>query len=313
MENQTSDNLIINEMTEEILLIQHIRSDVLSLTYNYFSEEGYMLVDPPLLHEQVKNKKSEIYLPIYNEKYSLNSSNALFMGAYASLFGSVYSISTCFRDEQLSINHLLEFKMLEVEVVNCSFDVLIEIVEKYIIFVLDKLYIKYFQTKVGTRIAKLMTLFKSIKVSYKEFISSINQKQEYKVDYGVDLSSIDYIISKYIKNPIFITDYPFPLATWTAKPKTNKIAYAFNLILPDSFGELAEGCERNNNTDMLKYKFKCAGIDNLQWYLDAISHSDSSRVGFGLGIDRLVRWIIGLDNVKKTVLFPRIGNGEGVK
>lgn len=313
MDNQINDNLLFNEITKETIFIQHIRSDVLRLTYEFFTKEGFMLVDPPILHEQVKNKKSEIYLPMDNDRYSLSSSNALFMGAYASLFGNVYTISSCFRYEQLSINHLLEFKMLEVELIDYSFDELLMIVERYILFILKKLSLIYIETDISARLNKLLISFKPEKISYEVFITKINDQQEFKVDFGVDLSAIDYIVSKLIQDPIFIVDYPFPLATWTAKPQTQKKAYAFNLILPDSYGELAEGCERNNNTDMLKYKFKCAGISNLEWYLNAISKSDSNRVGFGLGIDRLIRWIVGLENVKETVLFPRVGIDNGGK
>lgn len=301
----TADNIKFEEITDETLMIQHVRSEILRLTHNYFCERGYMLIDPPTLHEQIKNKKGEIYISTLNAKYSLSSSNALYMGAYAALFGNVYTISTCFRDEEDLVNHLIEFKMLEVEMLNCSFSELLDCVEIYIKYILEGISNKYFDTAIGDRVRSLLAAFRPLRLPYNDFIGEINKCTEFAVDFGVDLSTIDTIVSEQINSPTFIVDYPFPLATWTAKPKSKNIAYAFNLILPESFGELAEGCERNNDLDTLKYKFRCANIVNLEWYLNAIEKIDTNRSGFGIGIDRLVRWIVNADDIRKATLFSR--------
>ena len=300
-----NDNLQFEEITAETLMIQRIRSEIFTMTYSYFCEGGYMLIDPPTLHEQIKNKKSEIYISMLDDRYSLSSSNALYMGAYSSLFGNVYTISTCFRDEQKSINHLIEFKMLEVEMLNCDFNELLDCVEKYIKFILEGISNKYLGTKIGNRAKSLLATFKPLRVSYNDFICEINKHNQSAVNFGVDLSTIDTSVSELIKDPIFIVDYPFPLATWTAKPKFKNIAYAFNLILPESFGELAEGCERNNDITALKYKFDCAKIENLEWYLNSLEKTGANRSGFGIGLDRLVRWIVNADDIRKTTLFSR--------
>lgn len=304
MVNKT-DNIRFKEITDETFMIYQVRSDILKLTHNYFCERGFMLIDPPTLHEQISNKKSEVYISALNGMYSLSSSNALFMGAYAALFGNVYTISTCFRDENDLVNHLIEFKMLEVEMLKCSFDELLDCVEMYIRFILENIYQKYASTFIGIRVKHLLDTFKPLRVPYNDFIGEINKHTEFVVDFGIDLSTIDTIVSQQINSPTFIIDYPFPLATWTAKPKTKNIAYAFNLMLPERFGELAEGCERNNDIDVLKYKFKCANIANLDWYINATEKIGIYRSGFGIGIDRLVRWIVNADDIRKTNLFSR--------
>ena len=301
----TTDNIRFQEITDETLMIYQVRSDILKLTHSYFGEKGFWLVDPPTLHEQIRNKKSEVYISSLNGMYSLSSSNALYMGAYAAIFGNVYTISTCFRDENDLVNHLIEFKMLEVEMLKCSFDELLDCVEFYIRFILEGISEKYSTTVLGIRVKHLLDTFKPLRVPYNEFIDEINKHTESVVDFGIDLSTIDTIVSQQIDRPIFIIDYPFPLATWTAKPKAKSIAYAFNLILPESFGELAEGCERNNDIDVLNYKFKCANIVNLEWYINATEKISTNRSGFGIGIDRLVRWIVDADDIRKTNLFSR--------
>jgi hypothetical protein len=95
------------------------------------------------------------------------------------------------------------------------------------------------------------------------------------------------------------------MASWTALPKDHNIAYAFNLILPDQYGELAEGCQRNNDYKLFMHKFEQADIHVLNWYADAIKSSKTDRSGFGLGMERLIRWVTGSKKITDTVLFPR--------
>lgn len=304
-----NDNIYFIRKNEKCILSQHVRSHLLLLIHRFFSSKGFILVDPPILHEQIPNKKYEVYVPLYGGKYSLNSSNALYMGAYASLFGRVYAISSTFRDELCSGNHLLEFRMLEVEILDMTFNDLPQFIENFILFILQELTTsKIIQENrsLAKRIDKLLGSFPLSFMSYENFIHYINQSSQNKLEYGVDISSVDFEITNLLKKPVFIIDYPRALASWTAKSKSSLQAYALNLLLPDTYGELCEGCERNNDIAQLRYKLKCANISCLQWYLDAIEKVKVSRCGFGIGIDRLVRWIVGLNSIQDSILFPRI-------
>ena len=288
-----------------------LRSNVIKLTHRFFSDRGFTYVDPPILHERIPRKKHEIYLPLYEGRYSLNSSCALYMGAYASMLGNVYSISPTFRDEQNSINHLVEFRMLEVEVVDMTYRELPDFVESYIGFILNGLAkMNVAGADAGCpyagRAGRLQASLPFQRVTYESFINGITLPESENITPREDPSSIDHIISRYIGEPTFITDYPRRFATWTAKPKNSVESCAINLMLPETFGELCEGCERTNDVELLRYKMNCAGIDNLHWYLDAVSQITQPRCGFGIGIDRLVRWIAGLPNISDTVLFPRM-------
>lgn len=303
------DNMRFRQISDALAVTQVVRGKVVQLIHSFFSDKNFFLVDPPILHEQILNKKHEIYLPLYNSRYCLNSSNALYMTAYASLFERVYALSPTFRDEQDSVNHLVEFRMLEGEILSMSYKELPDFVEKLIVFILNELSgfteIRGFSS-LRQRLEALQGFFPIQKISYEDFMCKIRNAGGYKLDDGVDLSDIDYIVSKYISRPVFIMNYPRPLASWTAKRGESTSACAFNLILPETYGELCEGCERNNDVVMLRQKFQCAGIDNLQWYLDAVENIDMPRCGFGIGVDRLVRWIVGAAHIKDTVLFPRM-------
>ena len=309
MMNCRDDNLYFSKITGEQLLVQNVRSVVLSQIHQFFSSQGFVLVDPPILHEQISGKKHEIYLPLYGDRYSLNSSNALYMGAYAALLGKVYAVSPTFRDEQDSVNHLVEFRMLEVEALDMLYMDLPDLVENLIIYLLKELINSPSVQKsaaLSRRVNALLHSFHPRKVSYTDFVYEINHLSDFHLDTSVDLSNIDYEVSKFIYEPVFIMDYPRKLASWTAKPQSRTQAFALNLILPGTYGELCEGCERTNDIDLLQYKMNCAGIENLQWYLDAVKQISVPRCGFGIGVDRLVRWITGLPHIQGSVLFPRV-------
>lgn len=152
----------------------------------------------------------------------------------------------------------------------------------------------------------LLRSFHPTKESYMDFVHKLSCSNDFRLEPDTDLSDIDYEVSKFISKPVFIMNYPRKLASWTARLKNHTQAYALNLILPGTYGELCEGCERTNDIDLLRYKMNCAGIDKLQWYLDAVKQISVPRCGFGIGVDRLVRWITGLPHIQDSVLFPRV-------
>jgi asparaginyl-tRNA synthetase len=127
------------------------------------------------------------------------------------------------------------------------------------------------------------------------------------INFGDDLSDCDLEVSQILDCPTFVVDYPYPPATWTALHKDNGTTYAFNLLLPGGYGELAEGCQRNNDYTVFEKKFKGAGLSSLMWYAEAVKRNPCIRSGFGLGVERLIRWLTGVNSVKETVIFSREG------
>lgn len=309
----TTDTDFFDRCNENIIKVQLIRCEVYRLIHRFFDSKGYVFVDPPILHEQIPEKKGEIYLPIYNNRYSLNSSNALFMAAYVAKYERVYSISATFRDEWDSVNHLLEFRMLEVESLDMTFDEMINFVEKLLLHILEGLLkspvIKQYR-ELYKRINSIMEQFPIMRKPYYEWLDELNKNSNLQIDDSTDLSSIDYVISNYLKQPLFIVNYPRKLASWTAKVRDVETSYAFNLMLPDTYGELCEGCQRNNDAEQMRSKFKCARITNLEWFISSIEGLHEKRCGFGIGIERLLRWIVGAEKISDVVLFPRIKDME---
>mgnify|MGYP005751794667 FL=1 len=301
-----TDNAYYWSITETKRQAVLVRSEIERLTSKFFFDRDFIFVEPPVLHEAIASKKSEIYIPLYNGKYSLSSSNALFMGMYASEFNKVFTISKCFRDECDTLNHLVEFDILEVEMLNCTMDDMIQLIQSYLEFVLDQLLESSSIKSLSELTARIMKLKDELTphiMTYDDFVSNLSGDD---YDERTDISDVDYLVSKQLKEIVIIVDYPTRFATWTSKNIGNGKSIAMNILLPETYGELCEGCERTNDVELLQNKIRLAKVEPIQWYVDSVKKIKTDRCGFGLGIDRLVRWIIGADQIRDTRFFPRV-------
>ena len=301
-----TDNAYYWSITETKRQAVLVRSEIERLTSKFFFDRDFIFVEPPVLHEAIANKKSEIYIPLYNGKYSLSSSNALFMGMYASEFNKVFTISKCFRDECDTLNHLVEFDILEVEMLNCTMDDMIQLIQSYLEFVLDQLLESSSIKSLSELTARIMKLKDELTphiMTYDDFVSNLSGDD---YDERTDISDVDYLVSKQLKEIVIIVDYPTRFATWTSKNIGNGKSIAMSILLPETYGELCEGCERTNDVELLQNKIRLAKVEPIQWYVDSVKKIKTDRCGFGLGIDRLVRWIIGADQIRDTRFFPRV-------
>jgi asparaginyl-tRNA synthetase len=297
------DNFCFQQFSAQKKEIQIFRSFLLYKTILFFNERGFMFIDPPILHEHIKNRSEVITVSLQDRKYDLNASNALYISTYATVFENVFTISPAIRIEKPSDNHLIEFRMLECESSNSDFQQCIELTQNYIKFICEVMKKQFKESIFEERLCLLYDELVFNIITYKEIISLL-KTNGISIKYGDDLSDSDLEISKILHNPTFIIDYPCPPATWTALPK-NDTTNTYNLMLPDGFGELAEGGQRNNDWTFFRNKFEQLGLSSLSWYADAIEKNSCIRSGFGLGIERLISWLIGIHQIRDTVLFYR--------
>lgn len=300
------DNRLFEHFLSKTKDMQHFRSKLLYQTVSFFNSLGYMFIDPPILHEHVPNRDKSIIASLYNKQYDLNESNALYISVYAAVFEKVFTVSPAFRDEKKSDNHLVEFRMLECESSNSDFQQCIDLTQNYIRFILKTMAEQFTGSTFEKRLYSLQEGLRFDTVTYRELITLL-QSDGISINYGDDLSDCDLEVSKILNSPAFVVDYPYPPATWTALPKDNGTTYTFNLLLPDGYGELAEGCQRNNDYTVFEKKFKEAGLSSLMWYVEAIKRNPDIRSGFGLGVERLIRWLTGVNSIQETVIFSREG------
>lgn len=303
-----TDTQYYRDITTQKRVATLLRSEIERATNQFFFERGFIYVDPPILHEVVPGKEREIYVSICEKKYALAGSNALYMSAYAAEFNKVFTVSKCFRDENEQENHLLEFSILEVEILDCALLEMLVVIEDYLRFILQQVlksgWIEnYFDFR--SRILLLRENFDVKIIPYDQFSSNVLAENRY-----IDISDMDYLKIKRPKNVMIIVDYPTHCARWTSMIKGNGSSLAMNVILPELYGELCEGCQRSNDVLILQHKINMANAGSIQWYVDAIKKIKTNRCSFGLGMERLVRWLLGAKTISDTKFFPRVKENE---
>jgi asparaginyl-tRNA synthetase len=255
----------------------------------YFNTEGYTEVRLPSIHAG-KNKGDIFELDYFGHTARLTSSNALFLDIYAVQLQKAFSIQKCFRAEKSHTNrHLSEFDMLEAARLYCSLEDAMTAVEDLLKFVLDK-----FAQSTFAGISPLD--FPALKEKKFAVIPYKEIEQHYKLE-GKGLGMYEREIAA--KEPVFVKNFPRNIASWTAKPGDDKYTRSFNLLLP-GVGEAVEGTERQTHREEFQHILQTAGAEEqLGWYLNMLPYSDFLLSGFGMGVERLAMWLLGLKNIRE--------------
>jgi asparaginyl-tRNA synthetase len=256
--------------------------------------------------------------PVY-----LTVSSQLQLEALACSLGNVYTMNKSFRSEHSSTTkHLSEFTHLEIEMININLEDLMNISEKMIKYVITKLFEKNNEDlenldKIISKglIEKLRYLenCEYKKMKYVNVIEEINNdiiKDKLKIpklNNGDDLGSIheNYITQKY-NSPIFLTHWPMKLKSFYMKDCNDGYCESYDLLLPYGIGELIGASMREDNYDKLINMMNNKGVNpkNLEFYLDLRKYGSCPHGGFGLGFDRLLMLVTGIQNIKDVIPFP---------
>jgi len=138
----------------------------------------------------------------------------------------------------------------------------------------------------------------------------LKEKENMDVKWGKDLRTIEEEkIMKHFKTPVVVTNYPTEIMAFykPSDPKDPKTALCFDMIAPEGYGEIVGGSQRSTDIDFMKKRLKNMGedIDNYKWYFDLRRYGSVPHSGYGLGVERVVAWICGIDNIKDAIPFPR--------
>ena len=147
-------------------------------------------------------------------------------------------------------------------------------------------------------------------ITYTEAINILNEKENMNIEWGKDLRTIEE--EKLMNNfeaPVVITNYPLEIMAFykPKDPNDKKTALCFDMIAPEGYGELIGGSQRSLDINEMTKRLKEMGekIDNYQWYFDLRRYGSVPHAGYGLGVERVVAWICGIDNIKDAIPFPR--------
>jgi asparaginyl-tRNA synthetase len=295
--------------------ILRIRHRIIKAIRDYFDDNGFLLLDAPIFTPNACEGTSTLFETDYFDlgKAYLTQSGQLYAEAGAMAFGKVYTFGPTFRAEKSKTRrHLTEFWMMEPEVAfNDLYDNM-DLIEDFLEYVV--------QTVLKERSEELKILERNIqflekvqkpfpRIHYNEAVEILKQNNV-EFEYGNDFGGGDEtIISNQFDRPVMVHHYPSAIKAFYMKrdPEDDKFALAVDVLAPEGYGEIVGGSQREDNLEALLTRLKEHNLPEsaFNWYLDLRKYGSVPHAGFGLGIERTVSWICGLDHIRETIPFPR--------
>ena len=252
----------------------------------------------------------------FGEKAYLTQSGQLYMEAGAMAFGKVYCLGPTFRAEKSKTRrHLTEFWMIEPEVAYLDLDGDMDLAEDFIAFIVQRvLENKRKELAIIERdTAPLEKITKPFpRISYDEAVD-ILKKKNIEFEYGNDFGAPDETaISEEFDKPLMVHRYPAQVKAFYMKsdPEQPDKALCVDMLAPEGYGEIIGGGQREDDLETLERKIKEHDLpkEAFEWFLDLRRYGSVPHAGFGLGIERAVTWICGLNHLRETIPFPRLIN-----
>ncbi|MCM2984727.1 asparagine--tRNA ligase [Bacillus safensis] len=298
--------------------IMKIRNEIIRATYEYFHQEGFVKVDPPILTGSAPEGTTELFATKYfDEDAYLSQSGQLYMEAAAMALGKVFSFGPTFRAEKSKTKrHLIEFWMIEPEMAFVEFNENLEYQENYVSHVVQSVLenCKVELQTLGRDTAKLENIKAPFpRITYDEAIKFLQEKGFDDIEWGDDFGAPhETAIAESYDKPVFITHYPTSLKPFYMQPAPDceDVVLCADLIAPEGYGEIIGGSERVHDLELLEARLKEHGLDQetYKWYTELRQYGSVPHSGFGLGLERTVAWISGAPHVRETIPFPRLLN-----
>jgi asparaginyl-tRNA synthetase len=296
--------------------IMKIRHRIVKAIRDFFDDRGFTLMDPPILTPAACEGTSTLFETEYFDlgKAYLTQSGQLYAEAGAMALGKVYTFGPTFRAEKSKTRrHLTEFWMVEPEVAFNTLDDDMDLAEEFLEYIVQTiLKEKQEELKVLERdtsiLQKVVRPFP--RISYDQAVE-ILKKNGVEFQYGNDLGATDEtIISNQYDRPVMVHRYPSAVKAFYMKrdPEKPDLALAVDVLAPEGCGEIIGGSQREDDYDLLLARIKEHNLpqEAFEWYLDLRRFGSVPHAGFGLGLERTVGWICGLDHVRETIPFPRM-------
>lgn len=296
--------------------IMKIRHRIIKAIRDFFDDRGFTLMDSPILTPSACEGTSTLFSTDYFDlgKAYLTQSGQLYAEAGALALGKVYTFGPTFRAEKSKTRrHLTEFWMVEPEVAFADLDSDMDLAEEFLEYIV--------QTVLKDRAEELKTLERDItslqkvvrpfpRISYDEAVEILH-KNGVEFEWGNDFGAPDEtVISSQYDRPVMVHRYPSEVKAFYMKrdPNNPKVALAVDVLAPEGYGEIIGGSQREDDLDVLLGRIKEHELpmEDFEWYLDLRRFGSVPHAGFGLGVERTVAWICGLEHVRETIPFARM-------
>jgi asparaginyl-tRNA synthetase len=301
--------------------ILRVRAEIIKAARDFFDERGFTLTDPPIITPAACEGTSTLFpVDYFDEQAFLTQSGQLYVEATAMALGKVYSFGPTFRAEKSKTRrHLTEFWMVEPEVAYAELDDVMELAEGLITFIVKRCLEKRrvdLQT-IGRDISKLEKIEAPFpRISYDDAVKNLQEGHakgalESKFEWGGDLGSPDetYLSAQFDK-PVMVHRYPAKVKAFYMEPDPQRpeLALCVDVLAPEGYGEIIGGSQRMASHELLLQRIHEHNLpeEAFKWYLDLRKFGSVPHGGFGMGIERAVAWICGLEHVRETIPFPRM-------
>ncbi len=292
-----------------------VRHEIIKACRDFFDDRGFTLVDTPIFTPAACEGTSTLFeVNYFEDKAYLTQSGQLYNEAAAAAVGKTYCFGPTFRAEKSKTRrHLTEFWMIEPEVAFAHLEDVCALAEQLVTFVIERVLTKR-QSELSALERNAANLEK-VKLPFPRLIYDdavrILQQKGSEIQWGGDFGGTDEtILSEQFDKPILVTRYPTQIKAFymAPDPARPEVALCVDVLAPEGYGEIIGGGERLADYNLLLRRIEEHKLprEAFEWYLDLRRYGSVPHAGFGMGIERVVAWICGLEHVRETIPFPRM-------
>jgi len=296
--------------------ILKVRHEVIKAIRDYFDSHGFTLVDTPIFTPAACEGTTTLFEVKYfeDEKVYLTQSGQLYNEATAMAFGKTYCFGPTFRAEKSKTRrHLTEFWMVEPEMAYATLDDVKRVAEELIIFVVERvLDHRKEELKVLERdTSKLEAVRAPFPcISYDQAVETLQRKGS-EIQWGSDFGGTDEtLLSEDYDRPVMVDRFPAQIKAFYFEPDPVRpeVVLGVDVLAPEGYGEIIGGGQRIHDLALLEKRIAEHHLprEAFEWYLDLRRYGSAPHGGFGMGVERCVAWLCGIEHVRETIAFPRM-------
>ncbi|MBA7527631.1 Asparagine--tRNA ligase [subsurface metagenome] len=310
------DNRHLWLRSRKLNAVLKIRHTVVGAIHDFFRGRGYYEFDAPIFQPSQSEGGSTLFEVKYFEDIMyLSQTWQLYAEAGIFSLGKIYNMGPTFRAEKSKTSrHLAEFWMAEMEAAWMTLEEATEVAKDEIRFIVKEV-LKHNKKELEMlkRDIKLLEHYAKAEyptIKYAEALDILNNKYQMDVPWGKDLRTLEEAkIAEHFKVPVVVTHYPTEIMGFYKPPSEDnpKEALCFDMLAPEGYCEIIGGSERSLLVDDMKKRLKADGENPeiYDWYFALRRYGSVPHSGYGLGVERVVQWMCGLDNIKDAIPFPR--------
>jgi asparaginyl-tRNA synthetase len=293
-----------------------VRHEVIRAIRDYLDSHGFTLVDTPILTPAACEGTTTLFEVDYfgEEKVYLTQSGQLYNEANAMAFGKVYCFGPTFRAERSKTRrHLTEFWMVEPEMAFADLEEVKRVAEELIVYTVGRVLAERSEElRVLERDVSKLEAVKSPfpRMSYEEAIKILQAKGS-AIQWGGDFGNTDEtLLTEDFDRPVIVDRFPSQIKAFYFQPDPQRpdLALGVDIIAPEGYGEIVGGGQRIHDLGLLEERLREHNLprEAFEWYLDLRRYGTVPHSGFGMGVERFVAWMCGLEHVRETIPYPRM-------